>query len=154
MAYDIHFLVDYPQHVSAVARWIFEEWQDSIAERSVEEVQKRVQDCLNRDRLPLALVALEEGEPVGTASLYPHDLPVRPQLSPWLAAVYVPLPRRGRGIGTRLVSAAEEAARNIGIEQLYLFTPDQEHFYQRLGWETLEYTYFHREQIVVMCKRL
>ena len=62
----------------------------------------------------------------------------RPELSPWLASVYVAADHRRQGIGSALVRRVAEEAASLGVEALYLFTPDQERFYARLGWTVLE----------------
>jgi GNAT superfamily N-acetyltransferase len=52
-------------------------------------------------------VLFEESRPVGTASLAHEDLETRPDLTPWLAGVYVEPAFRGRGHGTALVRQVE-----------------------------------------------
>ncbi len=100
------------------------------------------------------MVAFQEDQPAGTASIYVHDLETRPDLSPWLAAVYVdPLFRR-QGIGSALVQAIEREACRLQIARLYLFTPDQEPFYTRLGWSLLERQEYWNESVVVMTKAM
>jgi N-acetylglutamate synthase-like GNAT family acetyltransferase len=76
----------------------------------------------------------------------------RPDLSPWLAAVYVAPAYRKQGIGSALVKAVESTAQQIQIARLYLFTPDQEHFYARLGWSVLERVEYRYQTVVVMDK--
>ena len=70
---------------------------------------------------------------VGSASLIAQDMDTRPELSPWLASVYVAAEHRRQGIGSALVRRVAQEAAALGVETLYLFTPDQEHFYARLG---------------------
>ena len=53
-----------------------------------------------------------------------------------------------------LVKHAVEAARGFGIGMLYLYTPGQEAFYRRLGWEFLEATHFCGRAITIMRQRL
>jgi len=57
---------------------------------------------------PVAIVAYDGDEPVGLALL---DLPLDAEETPQLLSLYVVPEHRRRGIGTRLVGAAEEAAR-------------------------------------------
>lgn len=95
-----------------------------------------------------------EGELVGTACLVDEDLAPRPWLSPWLASVYVLPEWRGRGIASTLVRRVEQEARRAGIKRLYLFTPDQQALYRRLGWGELETLEFADEQVMVMLRGL
>ncbi len=73
-------------------------------------------------------------------------------LTPWLAAVYVLPEFRRRGIGGQLVRAIEAAAIRLQLERLYLFTPDQEAFYARLGWSVLETVEYRHQSNVIMTK--
>lgn len=88
--------------------------------------------------LPRSFVLLEDGVPLGTASLIANDLEARPELTPWLAGVVVDPSARGRGHGARLVRAVEAAAREAGITTLWLYTHTAEPLYARLGWEVVE----------------
>lgn len=134
----VRLLAERPDTIPVLAVWLYEQWgyfhdHDSVARRTAE-----LKGRLQADRLPVSLVAFESDEPdavpVGTASLTPDDLDSRPDLTPWLASVYVLAPCRGRGIGSALVEAAVEHARKLGIGKLYLFTEDRPAFYERLGW--------------------
>jgi predicted N-acetyltransferase YhbS len=101
-------------------------------------------------QIPEMFVAVENGEPVGTASLVVHDLAERKDLSPWLAAVYVAPEFRNRGIGSALVRTVMNEALVLGVEEFYLFTPDKASFYSRLGWKVLEHRERRGEDVTVM----
>jgi N-acetylglutamate synthase-like GNAT family acetyltransferase len=148
----ISFLADTPQHLPTVASWIFDEWDHLIPGFTLAKLEAKLQAYLSRDTIPLALVALSDGLPVGTASMQPEDMSSRPDLSPWLAAVYVLPDYRNKGIGAQLVKGVENVAHSLQISKLYLFTPDQEKFYARLGWSVMETTEYHNQQVVIMDK--
>ena len=74
----------------------------------------------------------------------------RPDLYPWLASVFVPAAHRQRGIGSALVRRAMEEAHSIGVPSLYLFTPDRERLYARIGWSVIERTVYRDLSVVVM----
>lgn len=150
----ITYLADCPQHLPTIAAWIFDEWGYAYPGLTYEAQQEIFLSYLQREAIPLTLVALSEGKPVGTASLQPKDMTTRPELSPWLACVYVPRELRGKGIGSRVVQAAEQAGKKLSIPKLYLFTPDQEMFYTRLGWSVIERTEFRQREVAVMWKNL
>jgi GNAT superfamily N-acetyltransferase len=148
----ISFLADYPAYLSTVSAWVFGEWGEHMPGLTLEGLTRIFGGHLNRDRIPLTLIAFLDGQPAGTASIYVNDMETRPDLSPWLAAVYVAPPYRKQGIGTELVKAVESAAQRLKIGRLYLFTPDQEHFYTRLGWSVLERLEYRHQTVVVMDK--
>lgn len=150
----VGLLADYPEHVATVAGWIYEQWLRGRPGMSLAFAEAKFHGHLQRDRIPTTLIALAEGVPIATASIYVDDLEERRDLGPWLAAVYVAPPWRRRGVGRRVVGATEVVARQLAIPQLFLFTPDQEHFYAQLGWATIGKAHDHGEQVVVMQKRI
>ncbi|QXM24130.1 GNAT family N-acetyltransferase [Elioraea tepida] len=72
--------------------------------------------------------------PVGTASLAAEDADSCPDLTPWLASVFVVPDRRGRGYGRVLVAAVECAARLGGFSMIWLFTDKAAGLCASLGW--------------------
>ena len=72
------------------------------------------------------------------------------ELSPWLASVFVSPENRSRGIGSELVIQVMNQARDAGIKTLYLFTPDKEHFYIRLGWQPISKEIYRDHMVTVM----
>lgn len=132
MEYVIADLFERPELIPTVARWIHAEfWADkdvhtpaSLAALFALATQPNV--------IPLSLVALSSGEPVGTINLIENDDEGRRHLRPWLAALYVVPDQRCRGIGSSLVRALQKRAASMGIERMYLGT-DNPGFYLRLG---------------------
>jgi len=41
-------------------------------------------------------------------------------------------------------------AKREGIKTLYLFTPDNEHFYKNIGWKNLSNERYHGQQVSLM----
>src|SRR5687767_7511109 len=73
----IAHLSDHPTLVPHVAGWLYREWfraQGATWHTARELLRRR----LNRDHLPLALVAVAGAEPVGTVSLVSEDHPFEP----------------------------------------------------------------------------
>ncbi|MEC9482741.1 MAG: GNAT family N-acetyltransferase [Halomonas sp.] len=104
--------------------------------------------------VPRVFVAMVEAHPVGTASLIEDDMSTRPELTPWLASVFVLPEWRGRGIASRLVRRVEEEARQADVERFYLYTPDQQALYRRLGWQAFEDVSYRGEQVTLMYRTL
>jgi GNAT superfamily N-acetyltransferase len=94
---------------------------------------------MNAEPLPIALVAHDGAEFFGTASVIASDLEERPQLTPWVAAVWVEPQARMRGIGGALVDRAAHYCFALGITRAYLCArPALTGFYLRLGWIPIE----------------
>lgn len=90
-------------------------------------------------RIPFALVAEHEGEACGNALVIDNDEPARPELTPWLAALWVDEGRRHRGLAAELLNEAIKRSAALGVEQLYLVArPALRDFYIRQGWQPIE----------------
>ena len=99
----------------------------------------RLKENLNAEPLPIALVAHDGAEFFGTASVIASDLEERPQLTPWVAAVWVEPHARSRGVGGALVERAAHDCFALGIARAYLCArPALTGFYERLGWIPVE----------------
>lgn len=146
-------LADHAEHLQLLADWSFRFWGDMTG-RSADGYVARLNGYLSRGPLPMALIALAGREPAGTVSINFDDMSARPDLAPWLANLYVDPAFRGLGIGSALVRAAEAAARQAGHPRFYLYTPDQERLYARLGWRTLARCRYDGEDVVVMGREL
>ncbi len=150
---EIVTLCDRPEFIPLVARWNWAEWSDLLPCASCDAFAEDLRARTTRDRVPITFLALEDGAPAGTVSLIEDDLETRPELTPWLASLYVLPEKRGGGLGKMLVKHAVAAARRFGIGTLYLYTPGQEAFYRALGWEFLEATQFRGRAITIMRRR-
>lgn len=105
-------------------------------------------------QVPTTVIALSGNCLLGSASLIAHDMDTHPELSPWLASVYVAPEHRKRGIGRTLVQRIVAEAASLGLDSLYLFTPDKERFYTHLGWTVLERTMYRGYAQVVMVRHI
>jgi len=151
---EIGYLADHKEHVKKVTHWLFREWGEYHPYDSEEEHLKRIKVRLNKRKIPTIFAAVEQGKPVGTASLIKHDMDTHMHYSPWLASLYVPPQERRKGIGTALAKRVEEEARLIGKKNLYLFTPDMESFYTRINWKTIERAEYRDGIVCIMVRKL
>lgn len=146
----IEQLAERPDLLPAVAEWIYREWWTDVEGASVGTLADLLRAHSVPHRIPLTLIASVDRRPVGTATLLAHDVGTEewPDLTPWLAAVYVVPDHRRRGIGAALIQAIVESAAAFGVGTLYLTTVDQEAYYARRNWNVI-----HRgEQKVVMSR--
>jgi GNAT superfamily N-acetyltransferase len=89
--------------------------------------------------LPFALVAEIDGQPCGNALVIDNDEPAKPDLSPWLAALWVDEAVRGRGIAGALLDEAARRCAALGVPRLYLVSrPALQDFYTARGWRIVE----------------
>ncbi|MGM0638664.1 MAG: GNAT family N-acetyltransferase [Pseudomonadota bacterium] len=141
-------------HVLRLARWEFQQWHYLNPERRLDEALFCFREQCGPGGVPSVFIALCGDTPVGMASLIADDMHDRPDLTPWLASVYVVPAWRGRGIASRLVQRVEEEARDHDIEYFHLFTADRQTLYRRLGWHALEECVYRGEAVTLMVRKL
>lgn len=146
----IEYLADHPEALPTLAQWQHTEWGYIRPGDSVEARRARLEGWCNRDRIPLTVVALDNGEVLGSASLIPHDMETRMELTPWMAGVFVGEPYRRKGIGAELVRRIMDEAEKLEVPLLYLYTVHSEKFYAALGWTLMERTNYREQKVVIM----
>lgn len=144
-------LKDKPQHLMTLAEWHHAEWSYLNPQRSFDERVAEMREDLEGKLIPTTFIAEDEqGNLLGSASLLAQDMSSHPELTPWLASVYVDASQRGKGIGSTLVRQVMQHARDNGIARLYLYTPDQEQLYARLGWQLLSREPYNGTPVTIM----
>ena len=128
-------LADAPEHIPTIAAWHHAQWGYLNPSGTFESRIERMQRFLKGAAIPAMYICVDGKHLVGTAALVESDMDSHPELSPWLASVYVNPAYRKRGVGAALVKHVVSQANAHGFNPLYLFTPDQEKFYRELGWQ-------------------
>jgi GNAT superfamily N-acetyltransferase len=127
-----------PEFFDVVADRIWRAWWKEIG-TPLDYITDRLQENLNAEPIPIALVAHNGAEFLGTASVIASDLEERPQFTPWVAAVWVEPHARSRGVGGALVERAARDCFARGSARAYLCArPALTGFYERLGWIPVE----------------
>jgi len=146
----IEYLADHSDRLETLALWHHEEWHHLNPGDTVENRRTRMRTHLAKRQIPTTFVALEGDTLLGSACLLADDMHQHRDLTPWLASVFVALEHRGGGVGSALVRRVVEEARTLGVETLYLYTPDRERFYAHTGWSVLERTEYMGVKVVIM----
>ena len=132
-------LADVMTAIPLLTRWFIEEWEPYYGPDGPGDAEKDLLESCNRGDLPIALVALEnDGTILGTAAIKKESVGSETGLGPWLAALYVPIEHRKRGVGTALVESIENKARSLGFETLFVSTDAAENIVRQRGWIKLE----------------
>jgi len=149
------FLADYPDAVSTVARWYFEEWGYLGAGSSVDEVAEKIRIYLNSDKIPLILMAVEGREILAVVQLKYREMDIYPEKEHWLGGVFVAPKHRGEKIASGIINKALEIAKSLQVETLYLQTGNLDGgLYRKLGWQPLNRVNYHGLDVLVMEKKL
>ncbi|MBT2338690.1 MULTISPECIES: GNAT family N-acetyltransferase [Pseudomonas] len=120
-----------------MAEWLYREFSYEFAQQSLTHWQHEFSTGQG-DGSWKCLIATEQGQLLGGASLASNDLPARPELGPWLACVYIAPEARPRGLAAQLIEGICCHAKEAGFTTLYLHTHNQSQYYAKLGWEVLE----------------
>lgn len=125
----IHLLRDKPEYIKQVADWLYsifirEHHPDFSYEELLEVLKERV-----------TYILLEGDRCIGTVSLFDNDLKKLPDLTPWLAALYVDEQYRSRGYAKGLIEFLITEVKKLGYKRLYLRTETAQNYYANLGWE-------------------
>ncbi|MFJ2320178.1 GNAT family N-acetyltransferase [Pseudomonas sp. NPDC087817] len=134
----IDYLCDHPELIEELAELNFKEWGEFRTGDTLEARTERMRAACGKGAIPSVVVAIEDGKLLGGALLIDSDMKTRPDLTPWLAGVYVKAGERGRGIASQLVNRIVEEAAGLGVRELYLYTDAAQSLYARLGWEVVE----------------
>ena len=134
MSVTISDLRERPEFFDEVADRIWSAWWKP-RDVPLEYIRERLQENLNAEPIPFALVAHRDATFLGTSSVIASDLDELPQYTPWVAAVWVDPEYRKREVGAALVARAVDDVFALGIERAYLCALElRRHFYLRQGW--------------------
>ena len=126
-----------PQHIPTLASWHHREWFHLNPGSTLETRIDKMQAYLTTELVPSTFIYKHDQQLAGSAAMVACDMDTHPEMTPWLASVFVAPHWRRQGIGSQLVRHVMWQASQAGIPTLYLFTPDQASFYQKLGWSML-----------------
>jgi len=141
------FLVDYPEVIPTLVQWFRNQWPNYYLGRTPSDIAQDFYSEANRYGLPVRLVAFAEFQLAGTVTLREQAFQAFPEYHPGLGGLFVDKRYRGRGIGTELVRAGMNIAREQGFEKVYATTGPASGILERLGWEWLQNISHENEQV-------
>lgn len=110
------------------AQW--PDWYNARGASARADLSERMQ----RDRLPLGIVALRDGAALGTCALTAGSGGLVTERSPWIGGLMVDPQVRGQGIAGLLLERARQEARRLGYRRLYALTADAVQLFEWEGW--------------------
>jgi GNAT superfamily N-acetyltransferase len=147
----IEYLADHPDLVPVLAAW---HWRDDSERTPLDFwIRAHSKEAIGKS-VPSASIAFLHGQPVGCVSLIERNMDTHPELTPWLAALFVVPESRGHGIGSALTRHCENRAAALSYSMLYLYTEGAEGFYARLDWQLRTVEQYEGQTVSVMQKRV
>jgi GNAT superfamily N-acetyltransferase len=95
-------LKDEPENLLTLASWHQDEWSYLNPGEDLFSRISRMQQFLNEDFIPSTFIAKDKVL-LGSAAIVLQDMKTEPQLTPWLASVFIRPEFRRQGIGRQLV---------------------------------------------------
>jgi GNAT superfamily N-acetyltransferase len=134
-----------------------------IPDKTTEQVIQEFSSHLNDKTIPITLIALDDGKPIGMCSLREDD-GIAPDfiyagLSAeavtkivWLGSLVVDPSHQKQGVGKLLIEATKNKAIELGFNKLFLFALDKTlpNYYSRLGWTVIGQDEFKGHPVTVM----
>ena len=149
----IEYLADHENLLPVIGKWYFEEWGYLNKEKTLLSEIENLQIYLNKDKIPLMLLAIENDIPIAVAQLKYNEMTIYPQKKHWLGGVYVSKEHRGKGMAKKIISELIKKARLLNVEKLYLQTENlRGGLYAQMGWLPLEQINYHGTDVLVMVK--
>lgn len=144
-------LADRPDAIPQVAAWYFEEWGYLNPAATADRIADKLAASLNRDSIPLVVLAVDGDAVVGAAELKYREMTIYPEKEHWLGGVFVAPKHRGRGVAARMIDSVVDTARTLGVKLLHLQTPQLDGgLYLKLGWRRIEQVHYNGLDVLVM----
>ncbi len=143
-------LIETQASLEQLAAWHHAEWEHLNPGKTLEMRLEEMQEYLEGKPVPRTLVAKDGVQVMGSAAIIESDMETKPELSPWLASVFVEPSFRKRGIGSSLVKQVMNYAKEIGVKTLYLYTEHEASFYEKLGWQVIAKEDYRQQEVTVM----
>lgn len=144
MVITTHLLIDRPEMVSPLAALMEREWPGWYNPRGA-SARADLSERLERERLPLGIVALADGALAGTCALTITSGGLVTERSPWLGGLLVDPALRRQGVGGALLMRARQEAARLGHHHVYALTAHADALFAHEGWRVIETTMLQAE---------
>ncbi len=135
---NIDVLMEASSHFHTAADRIWRAWWEGQGV-SLGDIEQRLAGVVGSTEGEFGLAATCGDVFAGVCLAIQSDLDQRPDLSPWIAALWVEPEFRSRGIARRLVMDAIAQCAARGTDIVYLCArPRLREFYLAMGWRLLE----------------
>lgn len=147
-------LADKKELITELAELHHAEWKHFNLSLTLQGRAEAIANAAGRKGIPSIFIATSANQLVGSAALVQNDMDSKPELSPWLAAVYVKENFRHQGVATELIARCENEAVRSSAKVWYLYTEFAAELYQKLGWRHRERCEYRGVMVDVMYKKI
>lgn len=129
-------------------------WQHLNPALTLEGRAKAIAKAAKLEGIPSIFIAVSGDQLMGSAAIVQNDMVTKPDLSPWLAAVYVKEAFRQQGVARKLIARCEAEAVRSNAKTWYLYTEFASTLYEKIGWRHLDRCEYKGVTVDVMCKQI
>jgi len=148
-------LNQHPGFAGQTAQLLHTEWSHLPAWSHQPTILQRLEQRNQTASAELTLIATPDGEIViATCSIIRYELDDIQAREYWIGEVVTDKKFRGQGVAKALIQQVIARARQQQIGELWLYTPDQQAYYQRSGWQAVEQRHIAGEEVTVMVLHL
>ena len=121
----VELLVDHPEAITILKKLFESEWEPYYGDSGPGDAETDLKKSASRTVLPIAVVAIFDGNICGTAALKMESVTTYPDYFPWLAGLLVAPEYRRQGIGEQLIMEIEKLAKQLGYKEIYVGTGEK-----------------------------
>lgn len=148
-------LNQHPDYAPQTAQLLHTEWSHHPAWSHQPTILERLKQRNQTASSEFTLVATKDDKTViATCSVIRYELDDIGAREYWIGEVVTDKKFRGQGVAKALIQQAIARAKQQQIGELWLYTPDQQAYYQRSGWQAVEQRQIAGEEVTVMVLRL
>ena len=148
-------LNQHPDYAPQPAQLLHTEWSHLPAWSHQPTILARLTQRNQTASAEFTLVATKDDKAViATCSVIRYELDDIAAREYWIGEVVTDKKFRGQGVAKALIQWAIARARQQQIGELWLYTPDQQSYYQRSGWRAVEQRQVAGEDVTVMVLHL
>jgi GNAT superfamily N-acetyltransferase len=147
----IEELARHPALIDLIAATLHASWGGLPPWVERGRIRERLVAGASNAAFPHTLLAItEDGQLAGTGSAKLFELPTHSEKVHWIGEIFVLPEHRGNGLGSRITNSLSSYAFSNGVSQLFLYTPDQQSLYARMGWKQVSQERIHNEVVSIM----
>ncbi len=151
---EIFPLADKKEFIAELVELHHAAWKHLNPSLTLDGRAEAIAEAAGREGIPSIFIAVSGNQLVGSAALVQNDMDTKPDLTPWLAAVYVKEAFRHQGVATDLIARCETEAARSNANTWYLYTEFASRLYEKLGWLHLERCEYKGVTVDVMYKKI
>jgi GNAT superfamily N-acetyltransferase len=147
----IEYLANHPEWAPQLAAWTYNAWHSYNPDLTEENALANIKTRMNTDKIPLTLVAVEMGAPVGMANLKREaEVQGLPKDKVWVGSFYVE--PQHPAAAEMLLHDLNQQAIKFHLNELWVWesNPQAPAFYQKHGWKIIKKLPFKNHTVTVL----